>query len=121
MQHARALPRALLAGSSRLTTSAPPTIARATSTTATSSLARSSTPNAVRALSTTRNIRAAASHDDGHGAHGHESHYDPPGGWLWGVPPGEKREREGWEIGAWIYVILLVGAGVAYSMTEDTS
>jgi len=27
----------------------------------------------------------------------HEEHYDPPGGWLWGIRPGEKYEKEGWE------------------------
>lgn len=27
----------------------------------------------------------------------HEEHYDPPGGWLWGIKPGEKSEKEGWE------------------------
>ncbi|KAL8889882.1 MAG: hypothetical protein Q9215_002918 [Flavoplaca cf. flavocitrina] len=25
----------------------------------------------------------------------HSSHYDPPSGWLWGIPPGEKKEKEG--------------------------
>ncbi|KAL8874408.1 MAG: hypothetical protein Q9174_000253 [Haloplaca sp. 1 TL-2023] len=29
--------------------------------------------------------------------HSGDSHYDPPSGWLWGIPPGEKREKEGWE------------------------
>lgn len=27
----------------------------------------------------------------------HEEHYDPPGGWLFGVKPGEKYQNEGWE------------------------
>nr|POE47696.1 hypothetical protein CFP56_01027 [Quercus suber] len=27
-------------------------------------------------------------------SHAHEDHYDPPGGWLWGVKPGEKPESE---------------------------
>ena len=27
----------------------------------------------------------------------HEEHYDPPGGWLFGVKPGEKYQDEGWE------------------------
>ncbi|KAL8849648.1 MAG: hypothetical protein Q9221_005415 [Calogaya cf. arnoldii] len=31
----------------------------------------------------------------------HSSHYDPPSGWLWGIPPGEKREKEAWE-GMWM-------------------
>lgn len=52
----------------------------------------------------------------------HESHYDPPGGWLWGVPPGQKYEKEGWE-GVWIWGFfggLAVGA-VAYIYKPDTS
>ena len=43
---------------------------------------------ATRALSATTRARAAA---EG------ESHFDPPTGWLWGVKPGEKYEKEGWE------------------------
>ncbi|KAL8907257.1 MAG: hypothetical protein Q9207_001498 [Kuettlingeria erythrocarpa] len=55
----------------------------------------------------------------GDGAH---SHYDPPSGWLWGIPPGEKREKEGWE-GVWIYGFfggLMMGV-VAYAYKPDTS
>ncbi|KAL8722538.1 MAG: hypothetical protein Q9225_001006 [Loekoesia sp. 1 TL-2023] len=50
------------------------------------------------------------------------SHYDPPSGWLWGIPPGEKREKEGWE-NVWIYGFfggLLMGV-VAYAYKPDTS
>lgn len=36
------------------------------------------------------------------GDHAHEDHYDPPGGWLFGVKPGEKYEKEGWE-NVWFY------------------
>ena len=42
----------------------------------------------------------ARSSDSSHGHH--EEPYDPPTGWLWGVPPGQKYENEGWE-GIWIY------------------
>lgn len=106
----RALPRALL---------------RASTSTSTAAVARSSTSfaraaTATRTLSTTRPVRAAASHQDDHG-HGHESHYDAPGGWLWGVRPGEKRQREGWEVGMAIYCASIVIAVVAYTMKEDTS
>ena len=62
---------------------------------------------------------------DQHGDHGHgehESHYDPPGGWLWGIRPGEKYEKEGWEnlfwygfCGSWVVAVGL------YVMKEDTS
>ncbi|KAL8953078.1 MAG: hypothetical protein Q9222_001071 [Ikaeria aurantiellina] len=50
------------------------------------------------------------------------SHYDPPSGWLWGIPPGEKREKEGWE-NVWIYGFfggLLMGV-IAYAYKPDTS
>lgn len=53
--------------------------------------------------------------------HGHESHYDPPGGWLWGLRPGEKAEREGWEIPFYIMCAGYVVAVIAYTMKEDTS
>ncbi|KAL8777914.1 MAG: hypothetical protein Q9213_007655 [Squamulea squamosa] len=50
------------------------------------------------------------------------SHYDPPSGWLWGIPPGEKREKEGWE-GMWVYGMYgsLLAAVVAYAYKPDTS
>lgn len=61
-------------------------------------------------------------HDADHGHHGgHEDHYDPPGGWLWGIRPGEKAEKEGWEPFAWIFVGAWVVAVAAYTMKEDTS
>ncbi|ETN38288.1 uncharacterized protein HMPREF1541_06319 [Cyphellophora europaea CBS 101466] len=105
----RALPRTVRAASSRSPSSI---VARAAGTPIRGATATS------RALSTSNAQRAAASHDD----HGHESHYDPPGGWLWGVPPGEKREREGWEIPFFtMYCGSLVIAVVAYTMKEDTS
>jgi len=34
--------------------------------------------------------------------HAHEDHYDAPSGWLFGVKPGEKYEKEGWE-NVWFY------------------
>lgn len=57
--------------------------------------------------------------DGGHDAH--ESHFDPPGGWLWGQRPGEKYEREGWEIPFYAICAMYVVAVIAYSMKEDTS
>ncbi|KAF2233149.1 hypothetical protein EV356DRAFT_503995 [Viridothelium virens] len=55
-------------------------------------------------------------------SHGHEDPYDPPGGWLWGVPPGQKYENEGWE-NVWTYgfggcMLFLV---VGYCYKPDTS
>lgn len=87
-------------------------------------------PSAVaRQFSTTPRFLATAAETKGdhhaihaeHDAHGHESHYDPPGGWLWGIRPGEKVEREGWEIPFYIMCAGYVVAIIAYSMKEDTS
>lgn len=46
------------------------------------------TPAAARAFTAS----AARKGGDGHG-----SQYDPPTGWLFGVKPGEKYQKEGWE------------------------
>lgn len=63
--------------------------------------------------------RALASSGD---HHEHESHYDPPGGWLFGVPPGEKYKEEGWErIWVWGFWGSLGVAVVAYAYKPDTS
>ena len=54
--------------------------------------------------------------------HGHEDMYDPPTGWLFGVPPGEKPKKEGWETISYIGIVgVLFGAGVAYAYKPDTS
>lgn len=58
---------------------------------------------------------------DHHHGGGHEDHFDPPGGWLWGIRPGEKAEKEGWEPLAWVFVGAWVVAVAAYTMKEDTS
>jgi len=52
----------------------------------------------------------------------HGDHYDPPGGWLWGIRPGEKYEKEGWE-DIFIYGFggCFLVAGIAYVFKEDTS
>lgn len=55
------------------------------------------------------------------GDHAHEDHYDPPGGWLFGVKPGEKYEKEGWE-NVWFYGFygsILFGV-VGYCYKPDT-
>ncbi|CAL3968915.1 unnamed protein product [Diplocarpon coronariae] len=70
----------------------------------------------VRSLSTTP-PKLAADAD-----HAHEDHFDPPSGWLFGVKPGEKAEKEGWE-GIWVYGFFgsLGLAAVAYAFKPDTS
>merc|ERR1712000_399569 len=54
--------------------------------------------------------------------HAHEDHYDPPTGWLFGVKPGEKAEKEGWEA-IWVYGFFgsLAAGVVAYAFKPDTS
>ncbi|KAI0198190.1 ESSS subunit of NADH:ubiquinone oxidoreductase-domain-containing protein [Astrocystis sublimbata] len=83
--------------------------------------------NAVRALTTTtvstttrqsmRQFTASARTSASHGPQ-----YDPPTGWLFGVKPGEKYQKEGWE-NPFFYGFCgsLVLAGVAYGFKPDTS
>jgi hypothetical protein len=52
---------------------------------------------------------------------GHDSSYDPPSGWLFGVKPGEKYEKEGWEAPIyWGFCGSMVFAVVAYAFKPDT-
>ncbi|KAJ5454329.1 uncharacterized protein N7458_005285 [Penicillium daleae] len=69
-------------------------------------------PQNTQAFSTRNGLRAAD----------HGNHYDPPTGWLFGVKPGQKYEKEGWE-GIWYYGFIgsLLVAGVAYVFKPDTS
>ncbi|KAF2083540.1 hypothetical protein K490DRAFT_21500, partial [Saccharata proteae CBS 121410] len=56
------------------------------------------------------------------GGGGHGTEYDPPTGWLFGVPPGEKYKEEGWEkIMTWGFFGSLGVAVVAYAYKPDTS
>lgn len=68
---------------------------------------------AARPLSSSQHLRSAEG--------SHEEHYDPPGGWLFGVKPGEKYEKEGWE-NVFIYGFFgTLGLGVvAYCYKPDT-
>ncbi|KAG0649901.1 hypothetical protein D0Z07_3503 [Hyphodiscus hymeniophilus] len=69
----------------------------------------------VKSFSTSKSMKA----ED---AHAHEDHYDPPTGWLWGIKPGEKPEKEGWE-NIFIYGFFgsLIFGAVAYAFKPDTS
>ena len=85
------------------------------------SLLTTSTPTS--STQTTRAASTTSTHAaDEHGHTEHESHYDPPGGWLWGIRPGEKYEKEGWE-GIFIYGFFgsVIVAGIAYAFKPDTS
>ncbi|EXJ59303.1 uncharacterized protein A1O5_12184, partial [Cladophialophora psammophila CBS 110553] len=77
----------------------------------------------IRTATTAHNEhRGEDTHGSHHGdAHGHDDHFDPPGGWLWGQRPGEKYEKEGWEGLAWVFVASWIVAVAAYTMKEDTS
>ncbi|ETI26695.1 hypothetical protein G647_10355 [Cladophialophora carrionii CBS 160.54] len=87
------------------------------------------TPSSSRVALARTSIRTAATAhnehrgDDSHGHHasGHDDHFDAPSGWLWGIRPGEKYEKEGWEGLAWVFVASWVVAIAAYTMKEDTS
>jgi charged multivesicular body protein 7 len=49
------------------------------------------------------------------------SSYDPPSGWLFGVKPGEKYEKEGWEGPIyWGLCGSMVVAVIAYAFKPDT-
>ncbi|KAI2628152.1 ESSS subunit of NADH:ubiquinone oxidoreductase-domain-containing protein [Xylaria nigripes] len=52
----------------------------------------------------------------------HGPQYDPPTGWLFGVKPGEKYQKEGWETPFFYgFCGSLLLAGVAYAFKPDTS
>jgi len=54
-------------------------------------------------------------------AGGHGPSYDPPTGWLWGVRPGEKYQKEGWEdIFFYGFYGSLAVFTVAYAFKPDT-
>lgn len=48
--------------------------------------------------------------------------YDPPTGWLFGVRPGEKYEKEGWEnLMFYGFGGSLVAFAIVYAFKPDTS
>lgn len=69
-------------------------------------------PQNIQGFSTRGSLRAAD----------HGDHYDPPTGYLFGVKPGQKYVKEGWE-NIWYYGFVgsLLVAGVAYVFKPDTS
>lgn len=69
-------------------------------------------PQSIQRFSTRSSLRAAD----------HGDHYDPPSGYLFGVKPGQKYVKEGWE-NIWYYGFIgsLLVAGVAYIFKPDTS
>jgi hypothetical protein len=71
------------------------------------------------AFAARRSLSNTARRQGGGGSH--ESQFDPPGGWLWGVPPGQKAPKEGWET-AWYWGFFgTIGlAVVGYIYKPDT-
>lgn len=54
-------------------------------------------------------------------AGGHGPPVEPPTGWLWGVRPGEKYQKEGWEtIWHWGFYGSIGLAVAAYAFKPDT-
>lgn len=65
-----------------------------------------------RPLSSTSQLRSAESHGD---------HYNPPGGWLFGVKPGERQENEGWEkVFYWGFFGSMAFGVIGYCYKPDT-
>lgn len=73
----------------------------------------------------TQSTHGAAEHTqqgaEAHTEHAEHSHYEPPNGWLWGIPPGEEYKKEGWE-NIWYYGFYgsIVLTAVAYAWKPDT-
>lgn len=90
-----------------------------------SRLAKSLAPNRTAAIAATNQAQARAFTSTTvvrAADQAHEDHYDPPSGWLFGVKPGEKAEKEGWEtIWVWGFFGSLGLATVAYAFKPDTS
>jgi len=92
---------------------------RATNSITTQSLRLVGPPSSQAAQREIRNLSTTSRRP---AEHAHEDHYDPPSGWLFGVKPGEKPEKEGWEtIWVWGFFGSLGLAAVAYAFKPDTS
>jgi hypothetical protein len=75
-------------------------------------------PLSFRATQPTRTFSQTATRQ---GGGGHGSQYDPPSGWLFGVKPGEKYQKEGWEgIWYWGFYGSFALATIAYAFKPDT-
>ena len=89
--------------------------------TTTSSTTTTSTTSRTGAISTSLRPSFSTSAWLSGGGSSHESHYNPPTGWLWGIPPGQKYEKEGWEgLMYWGYCGGIGLAMIAYIYKPDT-
>ena len=74
-------------------------------------LARAATPIAARGFSQSLAKRGG----------GGDHHYDAPSGWLFGVKPGEKYEKEGWEnVTFYVFIPMMVIFVGVYAFKPDT-
>ncbi|MCJ1293262.1 hypothetical protein MMC34_004816 [Xylographa carneopallida] len=79
-------------------------------------------PSATRPFTTTSPPKAFSASGVRGADAPHESHYDPPSGWLFGIPPDEKYKKEGWEnVWVWGFWGSLGVAVVAYAYKPDSS
>ena len=94
------------------TTTTTTTTASTPTTTTTIARANTITPPIRSSFSTSVRLRGGGSH---------EPHYNPPTGWLWGTPPGQKYEKEGWEgVMYWGFCGSIGLAAIAYIYKPDT-
>ncbi|KAI1169941.1 ESSS subunit of NADH:ubiquinone oxidoreductase [Nemania sp. FL0916] len=90
-----------------------PAVRATTAVRATRALQQQSASTPAAARSFTASARTPASHGP---------QYDPPTGWLFGIKPGEKYQKEGWET-PFFYGFcgsMVIGA-IAYGFKPDTS
>ncbi|KAI5293410.1 hypothetical protein KEM52_005556 [Ascosphaera acerosa] len=89
---------------------------------ASGSLRSRCTSSTLRAPPAAQRSAFSTTHAGGGLRSAHGDHYDPPTGWLFGVKPGEKYVKEGWE-GLFMYGVWgsLIATGVAYAFKPDTS
>ncbi|KAI1194434.1 ESSS subunit of NADH:ubiquinone oxidoreductase-domain-containing protein [Nemania serpens] len=92
-------------------------VVRATTAVRATRTALQQSATATAAAPSSRQFTASARTPAAHGPQ-----YDPPTGWLFGVKPGEKYQKEGWETPFFYgFCGSLLLAGVAYGFKPDTS
>ncbi len=95
----------------------PSTVVRATR--ALQQQSQSASSNTSSTISTTTTVRHFSATPRAPASHGPQ--YDSPTGWLFGVKPGEKYQKEGWETPFFYgFCGSLVLAAIAYGFKPDT-
>ncbi|CAJ2505050.1 Uu.00g124440.m01.CDS01 [Anthostomella pinea] len=94
-----------------------PAVRPSTAVRATRAVQQTTATTTPQVQAATRSFSASARTSASHGPQ-----YDPPTGWLFGVKPGEKYQKEGWETPFFYgFCGSLLLAGVAYGFKPDTS